>query len=73
VFRNGAYWAGFWIYKAGYFITGVSGLTLDRIIWGLLNGWAGYPREILPGGTKTDTGTPYFSGPRRNLLSLFLQ
>jgi len=29
---------------------------------------SGPPREILPGGKKTDTGPPYFLGPSSKLL-----
>jgi len=32
----------------------------------------GPPREILPGGTTTDTGPPSFWGPCRNLYSLLV-
>jgi len=33
---------------------------------------AGTLREILPGGTKTDTGPPSFWAPRQNLYSLLV-
>jgi len=32
---------------------------------------AGPLRQFVPGGTKTDPGSPSFWGPRRNLCSLF--
>jgi len=33
---------------------------------------AGPLREILPGGTKNDTGSPSFWGPCRNLYGLLV-
>jgi len=32
----------------------------------------GPPKEILPGGTKTDTGPPSFCGPCQNWYSLLV-
>lgn len=47
------------------------GITQKRNLW--LGRPTGHLREILPGGTKTDTGPPSFWGPGQDLYSLFVQ